>query len=350
MKMWNTIVPMAAAVLLTSQAVAQQEEEEMHRRLKVQEAEVHEAEYSERLRDAEERMEKAARQIAELTRERLPQMMKIERRFEFSNKPMIGITIDGSEEPNPTEGVLVEGVTPGSAADAAGLHAKDIISAVNGESMSAASSQEANKLLFELMSGVEEGDVLTINYLRNGNVATVDLSPQVTESQAFAWMSDAPNVHVERIPGVPNAIREFNFAGGFPWEGNGLGSMELVELNDGLGKYFGTDTGLLVVSAPQSESFELEDGDVIQSIDGRVPKNVRQALKILGTYEAGDSVELGIMRDKKKRKLEIEIPEADHHGMRFEGQRIEPMAPAPVTPTRAPVSPTVVPPPADVST
>ena len=338
MKMWNVVMPLAAVLLFGSQAVAQ-EEEEVQR-----EIEVHEAEYSERLRDAEERMEQAARQIAELTRERLPQMMQIERRFEFSNKPMIGITIDGSEESNPVEGVLVEGVTPGSAADDSGLHAGDIISAVNGETMSAESSAKANKLLFKLMSTVEEGDVLTIEYLRNGNVGKVDLSPRITESQAFAWVPDAPNIHVERIPGEPNVIREFRFEGGFPWGGNGLGSMELVELNDGLGKYFGTETGLLVVSAPESEAFKLEDGDVIQDIDGREPKGVRQALKILGTYEAGDTVKLGIMRDKKKRTLEIEIPESDHHGMRF-----DPAARPPVRPAEAPVRVRVHPP-AEVST
>ena len=345
MKMWKVIVPVTAMLLFGGQAAAQQEQAEVQRQL-----EVKEAEYAERLRSAEERMEQAARQIAELTRERLPQMMEIERRFAFSNKPMIGITIDSSDEPNPVEGVLIEGVTPGSAADDAGLRAGDIISSVNDQSMSAESSANANKLLFKFMSGVQEGNVLTIEYLRNGNIGKIDLSPRVAESQSFAWSSDAPSIHVERIPGVPNVIREFRIEGGFPWGGNGLGSMELVELNDGLGKYFGTDTGLLIVSAPESEAFKLEDGDVIQSIDGREPKDVRQALKILGTYEAGDSVKLGIMRDKKKRTLEIEIPESDHHGMRF-----DPAAPAPVRPVRAPFperapAPVAPPAPVDVST
>jgi S1-C subfamily serine protease len=141
-------------------------------------------------------------------------------------------------------------------------------------------------------------------------------------------------MHIEKIPGVPEVVREFRFDGRFPWADSGLGNMELVELSEGLGKYFGTGSGLLVVSAPKSEAFELQDGDVIQSIDGRVPKNVRQALRILGTYEAGDSVKLGIMRDKRKRTLEIEIPESEQRGMLF-----EPAAPAPVRPARAPAAP-----------
>ncbi len=341
MKNWKFIVPVAAVLLFGGQSVAQEEEREPR------EFEASEAEYTERLREAEERLEKAARQIAEISRERLPQMVEMKRILEFSGRPMIGITIDGNSEGDAVEGVLVEGVTPGSAAEDVGIRAGDIITAVNAAPMSAENSMKANKLLFEFMREVEDGDVLSIEYLRSGNVGKVDLSPRVSESQAFSWVPSAPNVHVERIPGmanVPELVREFRFESGFHWGGSGLGSMELVVLNEGLGKYFGTDSGLLVVSAPESEAFELEDGDVIQSIDGREPKNVRQALKIFGTYEAGDTVNVGIMRDKKKRTLEIEVPEANHRGMLF-----DPAEPDPARPVRAPVI-KVAPPPADVST
>jgi hypothetical protein len=74
---------------------------------------------------------------------------------------------------------------------------------------------------------------------------------------------------------------------------------------------------LLVVSAPQSDTFELQDGDVIQSIDGREPKDVRHAMRILGSYQAGETLKLGIVRDKKKRTLDVEIP-AKQSGMLFE--------------------------------
>ena len=106
--------------------------------------------------------------------------------------------------------------------------------------------------------------------------------------------------------------------------------MELVSLNEGLGKYFGTDSGLLVVSAPKSDSLELQDGDVIQTIDGRKPTDVRHAMRILNSYESGESLKLGIMRDKKKRTLEVAVP-ADHRGSLF--------APVPVKPARAPIPP-----------
>lgn len=329
MKMLKLIVPLAAILLLTGQALAQSAEQDAER-----EQASREAEYAERLREAEQRMEQAARQIAEISRERMPKMIDIERRFAFSKKPMIGITIEGDDKSGPVAGVQIGGVTPGGAADDAGLHAEDVITSINGESMGADSSALANERLFDFMHGVEDGDELTIEYLRNGNVGSVDLQPRISESHAFAWSSDGPGMHMDKIPGAPNVIRQFRFDGHFPWADSGLGSMELVQLSEGLGKYFGTDSGLLVVSAPDSDAFELQDGDVIQSIDGREPKNVRQALRILGTYEAGDAVKLGIMRDQRKRTLEIAIPAHDQRGMLF-----EPMAPLPVKPARAPVAP-----------
>ena len=100
---------------------------------------------------------------------------------------------------------------------------------------------------------------------------------------------------------------------GMPWAGTGLGDIELVELNEGLGRYFGTDAGLLVVKAPASDTYELREGDVIQTIDGREPKDVRHAMRILGSYQAGEKVRLGIMRDKKQVTIDVKIP-ADQHG------------------------------------
>ena len=99
---------------------------------------------------------------------------------------------------------------------------------------------------------------------------------------------------------MPPMAGNFRFA----WAGNVWADMELVELNEGLGKYFGTDTGVLVVSAPESDSLQLEDGDVIVTIDGREPTSVRHALRILGSYQAGESLEIQILREKKKRTLE----------------------------------------------
>ncbi len=340
MKMWKIVLSIAAISLVAGQAIAQSDADHGQRKM-----ESREAEYSERLREAEERMEMAAREISEITRERLPQMVEIERRIEISAKPRIGVMIDGSDESGPVAGVEVVGVTPESAADDAGLHAGDVITAVDGESMKADNSNAANKRLLDFMQGVEEGDVLTVDYLRNGKAGSTKLSPRVMEMHAFSWVPGAGEMHMpnaRRMPAHPEAMERFNFQFGFPRFGSAWGNMELVELSEGLGKYFGTDSGLLVVRAPELDGLELQDGDVIQSIDGRKPKDVRHALRILSSYQSGEKIELSIMRDKKRRTLDIEMP-AERSGSIF--------APPAATPARAPV-PSVppVPPVDEVST
>jgi S1-C subfamily serine protease len=149
---------------------------------------------------------------------------------------------------------------------------------------------------------------------------------------AFSW---APGTGDMRIPGAsfaPHTMEKFKLQFAFPWGGSSWSSMELIELSAGLGKYFGTDTGLLVVSAPKSEALELQDGDVIQSIDGREPTDIRHAMRILSSYKSGEKLKLGIMRDKKKRTLDVVIPE-DRVGSLLEDLLQQ------VRPARAPVAP-----------
>ncbi len=341
MNTWKILLPTMAALLFTGQAAAQSgESDEQRRTVEVREVEVRrikerEAEVERRMYDAERRMAEAARQIAELTAERLPQLEGYLRRFEFRNdgRPRLGVTIGGDED-GPVEGVAILGVTPGSAADDAGLRAGDVITSVNGESLSAAETDESTSRLLDFMSGVETGDKLDLEYLRDGKVGNVEVEPRPVEAHIFTFLGDgrghsmpvAPNVHV--VPGV-RVPHEF----AFHWTNHGWGDMELVELNEGLGRYFGTDSGLLVVSAPESSALQLEDGDVIQKIDGRTPSSVRHALRILSSYQAGESLKLEIMRDKKRRTLDVAIPD-DRSSMLLPS----PSVPV-VRPARVPTSP-----------
>ena len=328
MKTLKLIIPVALVLLLAGQAVAQTEKELQKEALvKVEERE---AAMQMRLKDAERRMAEAARQIAELTSERLPQLQQIERRIEIINdgRPRLGVTIGNRDGKGPVEGVSVMGVTPGSASDEAGLRAGDILTSVNDESLSADNSGQATDRLLDFMKGVEEGDTLTVEYLRDGKVGSVEVEPKPSEVNVFTFDGFVPHASMPNISrGVhvaPNIVREFQQQFDFRWSGNSWGDMELVELNEGLGKYFGTDSGVLVVSAPESDTLKLEDGDVIQKIDGREPTSVRHALRILGSYQAGESLEIEIIRDKKRRKLEISMPDARTSMLWVTPERVKP--------------------------
>ena len=88
-----------------------------------------------------------------------------------------------------------------------------------------------------------------------------------------------------------------------------LMDLELVTLTPGLGSYFGTDKGVLVVRAPADGALKLQDGDVILAIDGRQPTSGSHATRILGSYQPGEKISLRVLRQHKTLELETTLPE-----------------------------------------
>jgi len=81
-------------------------------------------------------------------------------------------------------------------------------------------------------------------------------------------------------------------------------------LTPGLGRYFGTDSGLLVIRAPHNEVLGLRDGDVIRAIGGRSPKNPGHAMRILRSYEPDEEVVFAIRRNQGDRSFTLRLPAA----------------------------------------
>jgi C-terminal processing protease CtpA/Prc len=260
-----------------------------------------------RMRAAEAALEKAAQQVAELSMRQLPRVERIERIIRGGRGPVLGVTIGADDDDGPVEGVTIRGVSPGGAAEEAGLRTGDIMTAINDEPLTAGNNREANDKLLDFMQGVEAGDELSVEYLRNGKSMTTEVSPRPMRGGVFAFNFDD---HDFSVPGftVPPIAPHFEnylwFSGG-----SGLGDMELVMLTEQLGRYFGTDEGLLIVRAPENEELKLQDGDVILSIDSRKPNSVNHAMRILGSYQSGETVNIEIMRDKRKRTISIDVPE-----------------------------------------
>jgi len=79
----------------------------------------------------------------------------------------------------------------------------------------------------------------------------------------------------------------------------------------------------------------LQDGDVILAIDGRAPTSPRHAMRILRSYEPGETISFSIVRRKQQQTLEVDLPRRDatglHHGWR--------PTPPPPAPARAPLPP-----------
>ena len=308
MAIWRKSLVLILFAFISAPGIAQQSARDIERAAEreVGESAARQQTVEVQMREAEERLAAAARQIAELSTSNLPAIVEIERRILMDGRAVLGITIGSGDGDGPVEGVSVRGVSPGGAAEDAGLRSGDIITAVNGESLTAASDEEANARLIEFMSGVEEGDVVDVEYLRNGKQASVEVRPNEMSPLAYAFRLGRGNYSLLRAPNAPGL--DFSKFIGFS-DGSGWGHMEMVALTERLGRYFGTDKGLLVVRAPDDESLKLQDGDVIQSIDGREPTSVSHAMRILGSYQSGEQLELQIMRDQRQQTLKIEMPD-----------------------------------------
>lgn len=283
-------------------AEAAQESEVMRRRSQEFEVEV-------RMKDAEQRLAEAARRVADLSMAQLPRVERFERIIQANRGPMLGVSIGAEDGQGPVEGVNILGVSPGGAAEEAGLRAGDVITSINDESLTANNSREANEKLLDFMQGVEEGDELEVEYLRDGKSATAEIRPRPMDHNVFAFNFDDGRFMAPNSPYPPDV--DAPRFGNFIWhmDGDGFGDMELAQLSERLGSYFGTDEGLLVVRAPEDEELQLQDGDVILSIDGRDPSSVAHAMRILGSYESGEELTIEIMRDKRKRTITLEIPD-----------------------------------------
>lgn len=259
------------------------------------------------MRRAEKAMAVAAQRMAELSIRRLPSNIDVRTMVRGKRGPVLGVTIGAYDDKGPVEGVAILGVSPGGAAEESGLQAGDVITALNDESLMADSSKEADRILIDFMEGVEEGDVLDVEILRDGRTRNVELRPRSMAPGTFAFNLDSGEIAVPRVqmaPGVGDVNR-------YVWisESGGFGDMELVKLSEDLGSYFGTNEGLLVVRAPENEALQLKDGDVIQNIDGREPNSASHAIRILGSYESGETVKIEIMRNQRKQTISVEVPD-----------------------------------------
>lgn len=225
-----------------------------------------------------------------------------------SERAVLGINIaSGRQQSGPVEGVAIVGVTPGAAADAAGLRADDVMVAIDDTSLTADSASMANDRLLKLMADVKPGQTLRITYLRGGRALETSLVADAFDPGMlppdFPFRDD-----LERLG--RRFENEFIEPLQYRWRHQGtFAGMELVALTPELGRYFGTDEGLLVVRAPASSAIDLEDGDVIHSIGARVPNDPGHALRILRSYEPGEELIIGIVREQQEREVRVTLPE-----------------------------------------
>lgn len=271
-----------------------------------------------RMRELQNELREVQRQLNEATRaERRAAVRVTPRAVIFPrNRARLGVTVDTERNPaRDSIGAELSSVSPGGPAEQAGLRAGDIITTFNGERLTgrypAAGEYESEPgmKLVHFAQDLDDGDTVQVEYRRGtqrqrATIVARELEPENWYSYGFTV--NPPSVRVEASPMVGELARSLMFAFGDHWL-----NMELVSLNPELGEYFGTNDGLLVIRASRDSTFNLRSGDVILRIDGRTPSSHSQLMRIFRSYSAGESVQIEIMRQKRRMTVTVTIPERD---------------------------------------
>jgi S1-C subfamily serine protease len=241
------------------------------------------------------------------------------------NRGRIGVIVDTrANTAGDKVGARIEGITPGGPAEKAGLKAGDVITSFNGTALGGVKSEDEDgsgpgMKLIDLARNLDPGDTVRVEYKRGtesrkATIVAEDLGG-VWAGKRTPWPDDLMGPGPEIAMGM----------GPGPFWRTPWGGMELVKLNPDLGEYFGTREGVLVVRAPRDSALALKGGDVIMTIDGRKPTSPEQAMKILGTYESGDSVAISILRKQKRVTVTWVVPnEEDRYYRMMPRMREEP--------------------------
>jgi len=243
---------------------------------------------------ARERLEEAAHQVADLSSQLDGPVLRTFPGFDGPfGRAIIGVQLDRTSG---KDGAHVVQVSPGGPADEAGIRAGDVIVGVNGKEVK---GEDASRQVAKIFRDIKPDTKLNVRVLRAGKAQdfTVTARPKPDFMEFGGPLPDIPD------PPLPPGKPFFMVQGP-------LSNMELATLTPRLGKYFGTDKGVLVVRAPPDGALKLEDGDVIVAIDGRQPTSGSHATRILGSYQPGEKVTLRIVRERKSMDLETTVPDA----------------------------------------
>jgi hypothetical protein len=252
------------------------------------------------------------------------------RTFSFSysgNRARIGVLVSTQANTDTDRlGAKLDGVTPGGPAEKAGLKTGDIITRFNGTSLAGVTSEDGDESgpghkLIELVSDLDPGDTVRVEYRRGSDTKTARIVTD--ESSRSIWRGGEPaiagDLFGETGPFASTA-RGFSVCFGDAWC-----DLDLVTLSPDLGEYFGTREGILVVKAPGDSALPLKGGDVILSIGGRKPTSPEHAMRILRSYDVGESVSIEIMRHERRQTLSWTVPQREgiwrQRGPRGQGEQ-----------------------------
>lgn len=277
-----------------------------------------------RIDAARARLDAAAHELAQLHQElRAKQPGEVHDTFEIaiagpgtSQRASLGLVL----MPGSRDGVAIAGVTPGGAAAAAGIQAGDVLIGLNGANLNESGAKPPAARVFELLADVAPGDTVNVTYMRGGETHSADITaqePMAMQTMGFAASTTA----FAAAPGAP-----LGFSGRAM-----VGGLELFDINETLGHYFGVTDGVLVLNAPAAgDAGGLLPGDIVRTVAGRPVTSSAQCLEEFSRSSSSNSsgnagdVAVDVLRDGAVVSLQVSgvgrgpslMPFPPHRGVR----------------------------------
>jgi len=288
------------------------------------------------LDDARADLQRAAKRVAELSRDAGHLRTPVPIDHLIVSRPRLGVLLSGDD----AAGVRITGVTPESGAAKAGLKAGDRLLRVAGEPVDGDTAEARVAHARRLLSDLEVDTTVLVTYQRDGKaqetgVVATRVSPRVAlagqgpgnvffrRDESGMPQIDGVPMPLDRMTNVisPEVQRELRQLGrlgdckgeecrlpalaeAFRWS-----NLNLATVDASLGRYFGTEAGVLVLSVGD-ELAGLQAGDVIRKMDGApvaTPRDVTQALR---DKPEDAKVAVEYLRDRQVRTDNVTVPRA----------------------------------------
>lgn len=253
-----------------------------------------------------------------------------------SRRARLGVSVRMRDtEDTDSIGAFIQAIAPNGPAARAGLRSGDLITSLNGQSLVGGRPGESppGVRLSEIAALIVPGDTIVVEFRRGTQRRTVLIF--AGDDPALAWVSpegfwgyvagDNPVDAMRSAEGgmrrtmlLPAARDSLRLRGESPppmfdrerlpppmmfLMGSPLADLELAPMNPGLGRYFGTTDGILVISVPENSRLGLKPGDVVLRVDGRVLAGPAHLLRILRSYDSGEPIKFEIVRMKKNETV-----------------------------------------------
>jgi len=288
--------------------------------------------------------------------------------YSITDRPVIGVILGGTDD----VGVKVLGVSPDGPSERAGIKPGDVIVSVGGQVLAAIEESANTKDALRIaMRDIKAEEPLNISVERGQQILDLTVVPELRKP--LTWQSvarfptapSAPNspdspespehvITIERIevPEIDTEKMTTQIArmraeiderramgeamGDAPMDGewelefhdlSELGSfalddaniwfglpmtqgLQLAEIDPGLGEYFNTDRGVLVLKARQDNDLNLQPGDVILQVGETEVNSPAEFMRALRGFHSGDELVVDIKRKRKDHTLKTLMPES----------------------------------------